>query len=203
MYAYFNGVLTAKSGGDIVLEVGGIGYLIHMPQRMQNQLPELGELCKIHTSFQVRENTQDLYGFVQESEKRVFELLLLVSGVGPKVALNLLEFFSPEDFALAVIQGDAKRLSKAKGIGQKSAERLILELKDRIAQSDLATGETVKATSPESAPEDLACDPDVLEALMVLGFRRAEAKLRVEETYDPEASLEDNVRRALAFRRGS
>ena len=132
MYSYIKGSLASKSQDKAVLDVGGVGYLIYIPYSTYQTLPELNETVKLNTYLAVREDSMTLYGFKSNEEVRVFELLISVSGIGPKLAIGVLSDISAAEFSVAVITDDVNRLTKISGIGKKTAQRIIIELKDKM-----------------------------------------------------------------------
>ena len=132
MISYLKGSVEAKNIDSIVIEVGGIGYKVFMSRNSIDKVGELGETVKVHTYMRVREDDISLYGFCSNEELRMFEQLIGVSGVGAKSALTILSNISPSKFALAIISGDVGVLKSLPGIGAKSAQRMILELKDKM-----------------------------------------------------------------------
>ena len=134
MISYVRGVLDHKEPSFVIVDVNGIGYEVFIPLSTYQELPATGDQVKLLTYHHVREDTMQLYGFLSSEEKEIFELVLTISGVGTKVALGILSSISVNEFRSAVAQGDMKTLTKISGIGKKSAERLILELKDKIGR---------------------------------------------------------------------
>ena len=132
MYSYIKGIIELKFNDFIVVDVNGIGFKIYMSQTAINNLPEIGEQVKIFTHMQVREDDISLFGFNTQEELRMFELLIGVSGIGAKSAISMLSNIEPSSFAIAVISDDVDRLTKLPGIGKKTAQRVILELKDKL-----------------------------------------------------------------------
>ena len=132
MYAYIKGTLEIKTAEYVVVETAGIGYKIFMSETAIDKLGEIGSMVKVHTYLRVREDDMSLYGFNTNEELRMFELLLSVSGVGAKSAIVILSNITPSSFALAVITDDVEQLKKLPGIGPKTAQRIILELKDKL-----------------------------------------------------------------------
>ena len=132
MLAYIKGILEAKYNDYVVIDVGGLGYKIFMSTTAIDKLEEIGKEVKVHTYFRIREDDISIFGFNTKDELRMFELLLSVSGIGAKTSLNMLATVNPSQFALAVISGDVTKLTQIPGIGKKSAERIILELKDKM-----------------------------------------------------------------------
>ena len=132
MISYVRGALDNKEPNRVIVDVNGLGYEIFVPLSTYQELPAIGDQVKLHTYHHVREDTMQLYGFLTSEEKEVFELVLSISGVGTKVALSILSSISVNEFRSAVAQGDMKTLTKISGIGKKSAERMVLELRDKI-----------------------------------------------------------------------
>ena len=131
MLAYIKGSLEMKNKNYIVIDVGGLGYKIFMSENAINSLGEIGKIIKVHTYYRVREDDISIYGFKTQEELRMFELLISVSGVGAKSALVMISCIEPSEFAIAVISNNVKLLTQVPGIGPKSAQRIILELKDK------------------------------------------------------------------------
>ena len=136
MYAYIRGKLEYKSNDSVVIEASGVGYAITVPLSTIENIGSVGEEVKVYTSLHVREDVMALYGFGTREELNMFELLKTVSGIGPKVAISVLSSISPSKFALAVITDDIKTLTQVQGIGKKTAQRIILELKDKIKKNN-------------------------------------------------------------------
>ena len=132
MFAYIKGSLEEKGNNYVVIEVSGIGYKIFVSESAISKMCDLGDIIKIHTYYYVREDNISLYGFLTKEELKMFELLLSVSGIGAKSAITMLSNISPSSFALAVISNDVNALKKIPGVGPKSAQRIILELKDKL-----------------------------------------------------------------------
>ncbi|MDO5733329.1 MAG: Holliday junction branch migration protein RuvA [Eubacteriales bacterium] len=201
MYAFIRGRLHSRNLESLVIENQGIGYLIRMPERLQSALPAVGSEVFVYLYEYVRENIHELYGFASLEEKEMFLNLITVTGIGPSTALAVLDALSPDRFAAAILHEDHKLLAKAKGIGKRSAERIVLELRDKLKKSNWAEMdfEVQDAAEVETSSSDGPFS-EVLEALLVLGFRPAEAENLLKESYQTELSLEENIRRALAVR---
>lgn len=194
MYAYIKGKIVARQTDALILENQGIGYRILAAPELMDRFPARGEDALIHTHLYVREDVQALYGFPTAEDLGLFELLLGVSGIGPKVASAIVGSMSPGPFALAVITGDIKGLTQIRGIGRKGAERLILELKDKLKGVEIPTAQKA------AGPIDMTSQPrqaEAISALMVLGYSGAEAARAVGAVFEPERSLEDLIRLAL------
>ncbi len=157
------------------------------------KLPDVGKMQKVHTYYYVREDVISLYGFLSNEELRMFELLLQVSGIGAKSAIQILSAISPSSFALAVIQNDLSSMTKIPGIGRKTAERIVLELKDKLKteQAITKTEETVKAIREDEK------DLEAITALQVLGYTRKEIEKALEHVNTQALSVEEIIRKAL------
>ena len=194
MYAYIKGRLEMKLSNYIVIDVGGIGYKIFMSDSAIENLGEIGDTVKVYTHYHVREDDISLYGFNTNEELRMFELLLSVSGIGAKSAITILSNITPSNFALAIITNDISKLVKIPGIGTKSAQRIVLELKDK-----LKTEESIKKSTPEVS-EAIMEDNKVSEtisAMVVLGYNKKEVEKVLEKIDINELSLEEIIKKAL------
>ena len=196
MFAYIKGTLEIKGNHYVVIDVNGVGYKIFAPLSTIERLGEIGSTVKVHTHYYVREDNISLYGFYSLEELRMFELLIGVSGVGAKSANAILANITPSRFALAVITNDIKELTKLPGIGAKSAQRIILELKDKlkseeaIAESDF---ELQIASSKDSNSSE------AVAALQVLGYPVKEATKAVSSVNAEGLSVEDIIKKALLY----
>jgi Holliday junction DNA helicase RuvA len=195
MYAYIRGKLEAKGGDYILIDAGGIGYKVFTSLSTLEAAGQTGNEFKAFTHLYVREDVMSLYGFATQEELGMFELLLTVSGVGPKAALALLSAVSPSKFGLAVITDDAKTLTRAQGIGAKMAQRIILELKDKIKKEQLALN--TGAGFEKAAVGGNSRQSEAVSALMVLGYTMVEANRAVAAVYSEELDLESIIRNAL------
>ncbi len=197
MYAYIKGTLEIKSSDYIVVEANGIGYKIFMSGNTIQKLGELNSVVKIFTHYHVREDNISLYGFYNLEELRMFELLISVSGVGAKSAIAILSNITPSAFALAVISNDIKALTKLPGIGSKSAQRIILELKDK-----LKTEETIAAENDFEIQTVLAKDDsmhEAISALQVLGYPVKDATKAVSSIDCTSLTVEEIIKKALIY----
>lgn len=198
MYAYIKGTLEIKTAEYVVVETGGIGYKIFMSETAIDKLSEIGSVVKIHTYLKVREDDMSLYGFNTNEELRMFELLLSVSGVGAKSAIVILSNITPSSFALAVITDDVGKLKKLPGIGPKTAQRIILELKDKLkAVQDTDKGELEEMLSKKEADSEKISES--MSALQVLGYTRKEIEKAFEKFDKAELSVEDIIKKGLLF----
>ena len=198
MYAYIKGTLEIKTAEYVVVETAGIGYKIFMSETAIDKLGNIGTQVKIHTYLRVREDDMSLYGFNTNEELRMFELLLSVSGVGAKSAIVILSNITPSSFALAVITDDVGKLKKLPGIGPKTAQRIILELKYKLkAVEDTDKGELEEILSKqESDGQKIA---EAMSALQVLGYTRKEIENVFEQFDKSELSVEDIIKKGLLY----
>ena len=198
MFAYIKGSLEVKTNGYIVIDVNGIGYKIFMSETAINKLGAIGEIIKIHTYVRVREDDISIYGFNTNEELRMFELLLSVSGIGAKSALGILSNVSVSSFALAIINNDINLLKKLPGIGPKTAQRVILELKDKLKKENeiVANENTDISDTINTAIMDDEKIAEATAALKVLGYTGKEIEKALEKV-DANLSVEDIIRKGL------
>lgn len=196
MFAYIKGSLEVKTNGYIVIDVNGIGYKIFMSETAINKLGAIGEIIKIHTYVRVREDDISIYGFNTNEELRMFELLLSVSGIGAKSALVILSNVSVSSFALAIINNDINLLKKLPGIGPKTAQRVILELKDKLKKENeiVANENTDISDTINTAIMDDEKIAEATAALKVLGYTGKEIEKALEKV-DANLSVEDIIRK--------
>lgn len=195
MISYIKGRLEAKNLDNVIIEVGGIGYKIFMSANSMDRLGETGTEVKVHTYMRVREDDISLYGFCTNEELKMFEQLLGVSGVGAKSALSILANISPSSFALAIITGDLNTLKSLPGIGAKSAQRMILELKDKMKTQEAIETEFIPVQN--TVKNDKA--KDAIEALQVLGYSRKDIDLAISKIDTNELSVEDIIKQGLKY----
>ncbi|MCQ2392522.1 MAG: Holliday junction branch migration protein RuvA [Kiritimatiellae bacterium] len=197
MIAYLRGILDSKTPAAAVVDCGGVGWECLIPLSTYDRLPATGCDVKLLTSHVVREDAEILYGFATESEKQTFELITSVSGVGPKLALAILSGLTVGDLQLAIADGNAKRLAAVKGIGKKTAERIVVELRDKVNPIEaLANG---KAAEGDDAKAGIL--RDAMLALAALGFSDDTARQQVQRVLEEDPSVsstETIIRRALA-----
>lgn len=202
MIVSLKGILMESHPTLAVVDVHGVGYEVLMPLSSTTQLPAIGQEVRIQTHLVVREDAQTLYGFLSGDEKELFRILIgSVSGIGPKTALNILSGMSVERFRLAVSSGDIKTLSQISGIGKKTAERIVVELKDKVGLSFSGAGPGIAASGSAAAlsPQDKSLS-DAVAALTTLGFKQAQAETSAraaQAMLGPEASAEDLIRASL------
>jgi len=198
MYAYIKGKLVAKTIDSLILETQGIGYRLQAASSLLDRFGPVGEEITAYTHLYVREDIFALYGFPSQEDVGLFELLLTVSGVGPKVASSVVGSVTPSQFALAVITGDTKTLTQVKGIGKKGAERMILELKDKLKGSDWS-GDAGSLSSAAASGIQLpqGVENEAISALLVLGYSGVEASRAVQAVQAPGLAVEELIRLAL------
>lgn len=193
MYSYIRGPLAEVELDHIVIDVYGVGYTIYIPTNCMEYLPGIGEECKIHTYLYVREDAMMLYGFLTKDDLDLFKQLISVSGIGPKGALGILSALSADDLRFAILAGDSKAIAKAPGIGAKTAQRVILELKDKMSLEDAfekkLDHEKVMVASTNNQVKN-----DAVLALTALGYSSTESlkavsKVEITADMDVEAVL--------------
>lgn len=194
MYAYLNGIVAEKGQNSLVLDVNGVGYLLSVSMNTLQETPPAGEKMKVYTSLSVREDAMELFGFASREEREMFLRLLSVSGIGPKVALSILGAMPLRDLTLAIVTGDVTSLSRAPGVGKKTAQRLALELKDKVEQSDL---DYVPANGGVYTPVQEDAAQEALAALQALGYTAAEAAKAISQVRGQSDSANELVRLAL------
>lgn len=198
MIAYLKGILAIKTKTYIVVETNGIGYKVYMPESAISKMSNVGETIQVHTYMRVREDDVSLYGFLNNEELRMFELLLSVSGIGAKGALTILSNITPSQFALAVISNDVGILKKLPGIGPKTAQRVILELKDKLKkEEELAIEEGEDDTSLQKALLEDEKVQEAISALQVLGYSKKEITEALQKIDMYALSVEDIIRKGL------
>ena len=193
MISYVKGILTEIIEDTIIVETGGIGVEIHVPLTLIGSLPHIGDELKIYTYFKVAEDSMSLYGFENRRDLDMFGQLIAISGIGPKGALAILSTLSPDELRMAVLAGDVKAISAAQGIGAKTAQRVILELKDKISAEDLLGSAGYKNTASVASNENSASS-EAVEALIALGYTgsqalRAVREVEIDDSMDSEAVL--------------
>lgn len=200
MYSYIKGELAEVSPDYIVVEAGGIGYQIYVPNSLLTELPETGFLVKVYTYLYIREENIALYGFFDREDLRLFRLLLGVSGIGPKGALAVLASITPDDLRFAVLAGDDKRIAKAHGVGLKTAQRIIIELRDKLDFQQEAEIKTSRKAADPSREGKGETDQrsEAVQALTSLGYSLSEAAKAVREIeYEPGMPVEEILKKAL------
>ena len=195
MFYYVNGTVAELEAGLAVIDCGGVGYACATTNYTLSQLKK-GERAKLYTYLNVREDAMELFGFASQSELRSFKMLIGVSGVGPKAALSILSSTTPQQLAMAVVMGDEKALTAAPGIGKKIAQRIILELKDKLAKEQASFGPDTGGSVPLTVlPNDKAKEAGA--ALAVLGYSGSEVAAALKGIDIDTLPLEEIIRQAL------
>lgn len=196
MYSYIKGFVTERTNDSVIIENAGIGYNISTSLSTIASVTETEKEVKLYTYLYVREDIFALYGFLSKEEIKMFLLLISVSGVGPKAALSIMSTVTPSKFSLCVITDDPKSLTKAQGIGQKLAQRIILELKDKIKKESMENALDMKSSVNSDVPQDKAIR-DAIEALLVLGYSRDKAYEAITTNYVEGIEIENLIKAAL------
>jgi len=196
MITFLHGKVVEKQPTRAVVDVNGVGYEAFIPLSSFDRLSAVGEPCRILIYDHIREDLHQLFGFMSEPERQLFLLLMSTSGVGPKIALAALSGMSVREIKSAIVQGDVKRLSSISGIGKKLAERIVLELKDKIDEADALAA---MAGAEPATPDDLRTR-DAVMALIALGYRQDDARKMIAEAVrgaKGNMTVEEVVRKAL------
>ena len=201
MIAYVKGELVQKQIGYVVIDVGGLGYKIFMSEPSIDEIGNIGDEVKVHTYYRVSEDDISLFGFNTQEELRMFELLISVSGIGAKTAIAMLACIEPSQFAIAVISDDIDTLKKIPGVGPKSAQRIVLELKDKM-KKEQQISELTNATLEQKSKikKVIVADTKVqeaIDALQVLGYTKKDVEKALEQIDTAELKVEDIIKRAL------
>jgi Holliday junction DNA helicase RuvA len=186
MIAFLKGVLAEKTPSSVILDVGGVGYEVFISLGTYDRLPAQGSPCELLTHHLIREDAQQLFGFATPEEKSMFERLIGVSGIGPKTALSALSGMTVAELSAAIANRDTKRISTLRGIGKKTAERIVVELHDKV--------NALEALAASSAPGDKgqeACIRDTMLALTSLGFQPDAARKMIQATIDAHPDIHD------------
>ncbi len=198
MFAYIKGTLEEKSSKYVVIDVMGIGYKVFMSDRAINELGEIGDKVKVHTHYHVREDDISLFGFLTNEELRMFELLIQVSGIGAKSAITILANIDASAFALAVIANDVDSLKKIPGVGPKSAQRIILELQDKLKKDN---AEMIQAGKEEIEKEVKRSQnvEESVQALQILGYNKREIEKAFDRLANTDVSVEELIKKGLSI----
>lgn len=194
MFYHLDGKVAELGQGMAVIDCNGVGYLVNTSLTTQSRL-KVGERSKLYISESVREDAFELFGFATKSEKRSFDLLIGVSGVGPKAALSILSSYTPEALAMAILSGDEKALTVAPGIGKKIAQRVILELKDKLAKESVDFELPMKSGAPVAVGDGKLSD--AAAALAVLGYGPAEINVALKGVDVAPLTVEEIIKAAL------
>jgi Holliday junction DNA helicase RuvA len=198
MFSYLKGELTEIYTDHIVVETGGIGYMLVISGQAMTELPPVGSDIKVYTYLYLREDILMLYGFLDRDELDVFKLLIGVSGIGPKGAIGILSALTPDDLRFAVLSGDAKAISKAPGIGAKTAQRVVLELKDKLSLEDAFEKKQENTARVLGNASGSSVKNDAVLALTALGYSSSESLKAVSKVeITDEMDVEDVLKAAL------
>ena len=197
MYAFIEGTVCEKTNGCLVLQAGGVGWQLSCSNNTLMAAPALGETMRCFTFLSVREDALELFGFATREEKEMFLQLTSVSGIGPKTALGVLGSMPLRDLNLAILLGDVNALSRAPGIGKKTAQRIALELKDKVSQADVSAAAAGSAAAVPAASMAADCVAEAIEALTALGYSSTEARNAVSQVRDQSDKPEELIRLAL------
>ena len=203
MYSYIRGILTDQDEETIVVEAAGVGYNIYTTGQTFQALPPIGSEVKIYTYLQVREDAMTLFGFLTKDDLKVFKILLGVNGIGPKGAIGILSVMTTDDLRFAVLADDAKAIAKAPGVGNKTAQRLILELKDKLSLEEAFEQKLAHTAQSEEAHTTSGMQNEAVQALVALGYSSSEAlkavsAVELTEQMDTEALLKAALKK-MAF----
>lgn len=197
MYAFLEGLVAEKSGNELVLNVQGVAYQILCTQAAISSSPPLGEFVRVYTWLSVREDALELFGFTSREERSLFLSLNAVSGIGPRTALNVISSMPLKDLTLAILTEDVQTLTRAPGIGKKTAQRIALELKDRLSKDDFTDG--LAGLSGVAGMGATGVVGEAIQALLSLGYSQSEAALAVSRAHQSggEMQADELVRTAL------
>jgi len=199
LFEYIQGILQEATTEKAVVDANGVGYEIFIPASSFNALPKTGETVKLFIHFHVREDTQKFFGFATRGERDVFRQLISINQVGPKVAINVLSGLSVKDIVYSVQTQDSSKFKAISGIGPKTAQRLILELKGKLDIKDVDRADPVRKTGSEAKP-DISLRHDVFAAMISLGYNESQvigAVARVEQVIEKDAPIEEWIKKAL------
>lgn len=198
MFSYIKGELVEINIDHIVLDVGGIGYMMYISSQTMNILPSIGTEVKCYTYLYLREDIMMLYGFLDKDELEIFKLLIGVSGIGPKGAMGILSALSPDDLRFAVLSGDSKAIAKAPGIGAKTASRVVLELKDKLSLEDAFDKKSEHVATSTNNISSNSTKNDAILALTALGYSSSESLKAISKvSITEDMTVEDVLREAL------
>lgn len=197
MIGQINGIIAEKQPPQLLVDVNGIGYEVDAPMSTFYQLPDIGQKVKLYTHFVVREDAQQLFGFYTKDERVLFRTLLKVNGVGPRLALTILSKASPDEFVRCVLNNDTASLVRLPGVGKKTAERLVIEMRDKLSDwsgSVPEQGDIAHDASGSARPNALQ---DAISALISLGYKQTEANRALSKIDNGGLTSEELIRRAL------
>jgi Holliday junction DNA helicase RuvA len=199
LIAYVNGILENLEEGNAVIDVNGIGVNVNISGSTMDRMPGIGEMVKLYTYTNVKEDAFTLFGFLSRDELNLFKMLITVNGIGPKGGLSILSVMTPDDLRFAIMAGDSKSLAKAPGIGKKTAERITLELRDKLKVSEdelLGGGSTVSGDALVSEGDNSARD-EAVAALVALGYNSADAMKAVRKVLASDKAAGEDTEKLL------
>lgn len=197
MISYIRGNLAAMEKDKVVVDVHGVGYGIFMPERSMGLLPRMGSEVKLHTYLNVREDAMQLFGFLTRDDLEIFKLVIGVSGIGPKGGLGILSQLSADDLRFAVLSGDVKAISATPGIGKKTAEKLIIELKDKLDLEDMLHPSEEGTAAAAADTVSGSVQSEAVQALVALGYGSTESLKAVKKVKLENATVEEVLKAAL------
>jgi Holliday junction DNA helicase RuvA len=197
MIGLLRGIILEKQPPHLLLDVNGVGYEIDAPMSTFYHLPDIGKEVTLHTHFVVREDAHSLFGFFAREERALFRTLLKVNGVGPRLALTILSSIAPNEFVRCVINNDTASLVRLPGVGKKTAERLIIEMRDKLSSWQGTGSEHILAITPTDKGGRNPLIQDAISALVSLGYKPQEASRVISKVDDGQLTSEDMIRRAL------
>lgn len=198
MISYIRSELVAVEKEKVIIDVGGVGYGIFMPESAMGLLPQIGNEVKLYTYLNVREDAMQLFGFLTRDDLEIFKLLIGVSGIGPKGGLSILSKLTADDLRFAIMSGDSKAISAAPGIGKKTAEKVIIELKDKLDIEQIlnpSDSETKSAIKMDSSANEV--QSEAVQALVALGYGSTESLKAVNKVNSENMTVEEVLKQAL------
>ena len=201
MISSLNGALIEKNMSYAVLECGGVGFQCFITMNTYSKLPSENSNIQLYTYLSVKEDSLDLYGFIDKAEMECFKLLINVSGVGAKIAIAMLSQFEPEQVYMSIASDDSKSLTRAAGVGAKLAQRIVLELRDKVSKIDFGKENTSQNVNNIIGNSDKFNTGEAIEALVALGFNKTDAAMAVAK-FDPDLSTEALIKSALKILSG-
>lgn len=197
MIGLLRGIILSKQPPQLLLDVNGVGYEVDSPMSTFYHLPDVGKEVTLHTHFVVREDAHQLYGFFSKDERALFRTLLKVNGVGPRLALTVLSSIDPNEFVRCIMNNDTESLVRLPGVGKKTAERLIIEMRDKVSSLQSSAINIDLSAMKEGAPSRNQATQDAVSALIALGYKPQEASRAVSKVDDGTLPSEEIIRQAL------
>ncbi len=197
MIAYVNGILESIEEGNAVVDVGGVGINVNISGSTMDRMPGVGEAVKLYTYTSVKEDSFSLFGFLSRDELSLFKMLITVNGIGPKSGLGILSVMTPDDLRFAIMSGDARSIAKAPGVGKKTAERITLELRDkiRVSEDDMPGG--LSAVTDDFDGESASARDEAVAALVALGYNSTDSMKAVRKVLKADESAAGDTEKLL------